>query len=202
MNNNLEIKAKAKYLPISAKKLRAVFTPIAGMDVEKALNYLDFLSKRAARPVKKLLNSAIANAQHNFNLPKEFLVIKKITADEGPTQKSWRPRAMGRAETIRKRSSHLNIVLSVKEGMEGKITPKTIVSKIDKIDAQNKPLKSKKKPIAYLGAKKEKTKKEEVPQEIFDIHRQGKHRSKSGLDKIRRKEKGGATKHFFRQKAI
>ena len=107
----MEVKAKARFLRISPKKIRLVIDMVRGEKVSKALEQLKFSKKAAKYPVIKLLNSAIANAEHNFELKQGNLFIKKITADGGPILKRWRARAMGRGASIKKRTTHLTIVL-------------------------------------------------------------------------------------------
>jgi large subunit ribosomal protein L22 len=106
-----EVKAHARFVHASPQKLRLVADLIRRARVDKALEQLKFSSKNAALPISKLLNSAIANAVHNFNLNKEDLVVKAITVDGGPVMKRMFPRAQGRAEIIRRRMSHINIIL-------------------------------------------------------------------------------------------
>lgn len=96
---------------MSPRKVRLVAGLIRGMDVGVALRQLQFVNKAATRPVRKLLESAIANAVHNFNLVPEQLFVKAITVDGGSALKRYRPRAMGRAADIKKRSSHISITL-------------------------------------------------------------------------------------------
>ena len=108
----MEVKAKAKYIHISPRKTRLVADILRGLTVEKALDQLTFINKGAVRPFSKLLNSAIANAENNFELTKSNLYIKEIKVDEGPTLKRWMPRARGRATPIRKRTSHIDLTLS------------------------------------------------------------------------------------------
>lgn len=108
----MEVKAKARYIRMSPRKVRLVVDLIRGLNVQEAKAQLSFSKKAAAEPVLKLLNSAIANATHNFNMEASDLYVKTITADGGPTLKRWRPRAFGRAGAIRKRTSHINIVLA------------------------------------------------------------------------------------------
>ena len=103
---------------MSPTKVRLVVDLVRGLDVTKAEHQLQFLNKTAARPVLKLLQSAIANAENNDKLKKENLLIKKIAVDQGPTLKRWRPRAFGRAGMILKRSSHITIILSEKKVIE------------------------------------------------------------------------------------
>jgi len=99
----------------SPRKVRLLADLIRGKDVSRALPVLDVLSKRAALPVKKLLESAIANATNNEGVSKESLFVKEIRVDEGPTLKRIRPRARGSAHPIRKRTSHIMIVLGENE---------------------------------------------------------------------------------------
>ena len=107
----MEIKAKIKNLRIAPRKTRLVIDLIRGMEVARALSQLTALNKKASLPITKLLKSAIANAENTYELNADNLYIKTIKVDEGPTLKRWMPRAQGRATSIRKRSSHINIVL-------------------------------------------------------------------------------------------
>ena len=87
---------------------------VRGKKAEEALNLLSFAPQRGARILKKLLDSAVANAQQNADMDVDSLYIAKVYADEGPTLKRWRPRAQGRATRIRKRTSHLTVILGEK----------------------------------------------------------------------------------------
>jgi ribosomal protein L22 len=109
------VRAQARYVRTSARKARLVCDHIRGKDVEQARAILSFTPRGAAKPWLKLLESAIANAEHNHELVGDELKIHSIHADEGPTLKRYRPRAMGRATRIRKRTSHLTITLTPKE---------------------------------------------------------------------------------------
>lgn len=135
------ITAKLRYLRISPRKVRLVADLIRGLSVEEAEKQLKFLTKRAARPVLKLLHSAKANAQSNKKLAEEDLYIEKIVVDEGPVLKRWRPRAMGRSAPIRKKTSHLVLVLNTKEGL---VSEKKEESQSEKI-RETKPLTEEKK---------------------------------------------------------
>jgi large subunit ribosomal protein L22 len=110
------VKAELKNYRQSPRKVRLVADAIRGKRVEDAITTLTLMPKRAAHPVKKLLESAIANASHNFNLNVEDLFIKEIAIDEGVTLYRTMPRARGTAAPIRKRSSHIKIVLATKGG--------------------------------------------------------------------------------------
>ena len=109
-----EIKAHLRYLRMSPRKVRVVADTIKGKSAGEAETVLDFIPRQAALPIKKLLKSAIANAKHNFNTEKENLVVKSIRVDKGPTLKRFMPRARGVASPIRKRESHITIILENK----------------------------------------------------------------------------------------
>ncbi len=115
-----EIKAHARFVHASPQKLRLVADLIRRARVDVALEQLKFSAKNAALPISKLLNSAIANAVHNFQLNREDLVVSAITVDGGPVMKRMFPRAQGNAEIIRRRMSHINITLISKPKTKGK----------------------------------------------------------------------------------
>jgi len=108
----MEVTAKLRYLRIAPRKVRLVADLVRGKSVEEATHILNFTRKRAAKPILKLLNSAIANASHNFQLKKENLYISKIVVNEGPKLKRWRPRARGVTYEIQKKTSHITLVLA------------------------------------------------------------------------------------------
>ena len=108
------MRAQAKYVRSSARKARLVCDHIRGKSVEEARAILAFTPRAVARDWSKVLESAVANAEHNNELDGEDLIVKAAHADEGPTLKRFRPRAMGRATPIRKRTSHLTILLTPK----------------------------------------------------------------------------------------
>jgi large subunit ribosomal protein L22 len=107
----MEIKAKAKYVRTSPKKVRLLAGLVRGLSVKTAIDQLDFSGKKAALPVSKLIKSAIANAEHNFEMDKGNLFIKEIKVDEAPMLHRWTPKAHGRAGAIRKRNSHISVTL-------------------------------------------------------------------------------------------
>ncbi len=110
----MEVKAKLKFVRVAPRKVQLVADLIRGKGSEEALNILTFTKKAAARIVIKLLKSAVANATQKKNVDVDRLYVKKIAVDQGPTMKRYQPRALGRATTIRKRTSHINIVLDEK----------------------------------------------------------------------------------------
>ena len=107
----MKSKAVARYVRISPRKVRLIMDQIRGKKVEEAFHSLTFAHQRGAFMVKKLIDSAVANAEQNSDVDVDNLYIKRIFADEGPTLKRFRPRAMGRATSIRKRTSHLTVIL-------------------------------------------------------------------------------------------
>jgi ribosomal protein L22 len=109
------VRAQAKYVRTSARKARLVCDHIRGKSVLEARAILAHTPRHVARDWSKLLESAVANAENNHELIGDELRIASVTADEGPTLKRFRPRAMGRATRIRKRTSHLTILLTPKE---------------------------------------------------------------------------------------
>jgi len=116
----MEVKASLKYLRISPRKVRLVVGLIRGLPVKNAEAYLLHLSKKSSHPLLKLLRSAMANAEHNFNLDKNNLYVRVMRVDEGPALKSVRARARGVAYPIRKRSSHIFLTLEeIKEKKKG-----------------------------------------------------------------------------------
>ncbi|AGH80153.1 50S ribosomal protein L22 [Psychromonas sp. CNPT3] len=108
----MEALAKHLYARSSAQKARLVADQVRGLTVEKALELLAYSPKKAAVLIKKVVDSAIANAEHNEGADVDELVITKICVDEGPTMKRIMPRAKGRADRIMKRSCHITVVVS------------------------------------------------------------------------------------------
>ncbi|MDG5788111.1 50S ribosomal protein L22 [Evansella sp. AB-P1] len=111
----MEAKAVVKQVRIAPRKVRLVVDLIRGKGVGEAISILRLTPKKASPVVEKLLNSAIANAEHNYEMEPDNLVISKVYVDEGVTLKRFRPRAMGRASRINKRTSHITVVLTEKK---------------------------------------------------------------------------------------
>ena len=107
----METRAIARYIRISPQKARLVARNIQGRPVEDAVNILKFTPKKAARLISKVLSSALANAEHNTSLDIDGLFVKQVRIDEGPTWKRIKPRAMGRANRILKRTSHITVIV-------------------------------------------------------------------------------------------
>jgi len=107
----MEVAAKLKHAKISAQKVRLVADQVRGKPVEQALQLLAFSPKKAAAIVKKVLESAIANAEHNEGADIDELKVSRIFIDEGPSMRRWRARAKGRVNHIIKRTSHLTVMV-------------------------------------------------------------------------------------------
>ncbi len=107
-----KVSAKLKYYRMSPVRMREVADLVRGKSAEEAQNILEFTVRKAATPLKKLLDSAIANAENNFGMDLDSLYVDSICVDEGPRWKRFMPRAQGRASRIIKRTSHVTIELS------------------------------------------------------------------------------------------
>ncbi len=112
----MEAKAQAKFVRIAPRKVRIVMDLIRGKNLGEAITILRFVPKKASGIIEKVLRSAAANAEHNYDMNKDDLYVYKAYADEGPTLKRFMPRAMGRATRIRKRTSHITVILREREG--------------------------------------------------------------------------------------
>src|SRR5579875_1359660 len=113
--------ARATYVRVTPMKARRVIDLIRDLPAQQALSVLKFAPQAASEPVAKVLASAIANAEHNFSLDPETLVVSRAFVDEGPTLKRFRPRAQGRAYRINKRTSHITIeVESIQNTTKGR----------------------------------------------------------------------------------
>jgi ribosomal protein L22 len=106
------VKASARYVRIAPRKARLIADQVRGMHIEKARALLQFSPRGAAQPIHKLIDSAAANAENNHDLIGDEMRVASITVDEGPTLRRFRPRAMGRATPINKRTSHIKVALT------------------------------------------------------------------------------------------
>ena len=107
----MEAKAHARYIRISPRKVEVVLDQVRGKSIDEALAILRYMPQKGARITEKLIQSAAANAENNHDLNPDALYVKASYVDEGPTMKRFRPRARGRADRIRKRTSHITVVL-------------------------------------------------------------------------------------------
>lgn len=108
-------RAIARYIRISSRKVKIVIDLIRGKSVKEAAAILEYTPKAATEPVLKLLNSAIANAENNLDMNRDDLYVAEVYANQGPTLQRYRPRARGSASRIRKRTSHITIILDQKK---------------------------------------------------------------------------------------
>lgn len=178
MKSLQEVKSSLKYLRIAPRKVRLVADLIKNKPVDVAAAILEVTNKRAAPHILKLLKSAIANAQNNFKIPPSKLFVKSIRVDGGPMLKRWMPRARGAAYLIQKKTSHIFLVLGVKEKDEEMKFPALVEEKKKK--KEEKKTGEKKKEDKHEHIKLEKEEKEEI-------------KSKEGKEEKRR---------IFRKKAI
>jgi large subunit ribosomal protein L22 len=159
------IKASLNYLNISPRKVRLVTEAIKGLEAKKAIAQLSYIHNRASKPILKLLLSAIANAHHNFNISEASdLYIKNIFVIQGPMLKRWRPRAFGRAFTVRKRRSHVIIEIEAEGSRSVAKNQKKVVDEHtyeqEKTNIENIKLNKEKQPFF--------NKKEETSRKIQD----------------------------------
>ncbi|MEE4605748.1 MAG: 50S ribosomal protein L22 [Desulfobacteraceae bacterium] len=108
----MEVRAVSKYVRISPRKVHKVIDAVKGKPVESGIQILKFMPQKAASILEKIVRSAVANADHNANIDIDLLVIRNITADQGPSLKRWKARARGRGTRILKRTSHITVILA------------------------------------------------------------------------------------------
>lgn len=138
----MEVLARGKYIKISPKKARPVANLIRGKKASEARVVLTSLPVSAALEIKKVLDSAIANAQNNFNLDKEGLIVAKIVINGGPMIKRYMPRAKGMASEIKRRTSHIEIILSGEIVTKKKKVEKVLPRKVSSSDEDKKETKT------------------------------------------------------------
>jgi large subunit ribosomal protein L22 len=193
----MEVKAKANFIKIAPRKVRLVAGLVRGLKAEEALEQLKNSKKHAADSVSKLIISAIANATNNYELAKENLFIKEIKVDGGPTQHRWMPRARGRATPLRKRSSHINLVLSELVPSTEKKAKKQKIEEPVKLGGKVKEDKGIKIKGKDEDLKSSGKKTEEKGKTIIDPRSEGKGKH----TKIEGKSYEGFAKKIFRRKA-
>ncbi len=190
--------AKLRYLRIAPRKVRLVADLIRGEKVEEAQTILNFTQKRAALPILKLLNQALANAKdRNLKLDKKNIYVSKIFVDGGPSYKRTFPRARGKADIILKRTSHITIVL---EEVEKKVVKKKLKLAGEK-PSFIKTAKEEKKTVKIEKDRKKETLKAEESREIKEKMKKRLKTEKIRTKRIRPKRERGI-KRFFRRKAI
>ncbi len=163
----LETKAKLSNLRMAPRKVRLVVDSVRGLEVAKARKILSSSKKHAARPVLKLIESAVANAKHNHKAKEASLVISTAFVDEGKTLHRWMPRAMGRATPLRMRASHITVILTGESEDEGDNKEIENEDKEEKLTAETTTKKTvtkstKKKSVTKTTTKKKAVKKEKT----------------------------------------
>ncbi|MEU9890314.1 50S ribosomal protein L22 [Sphaerisporangium sp. NPDC051017] len=116
----MEARAQARFVRVTPQKARRVVDLIRGLPASEAQAVLQFAPQAASEPIYKVLSSAMANAEHNFKLERDTLVVSRAWVDEGPTLKRFRPRAQGRAYRINKRTSHITVIVESRPERQGK----------------------------------------------------------------------------------
>ena len=122
----MKARAQAKFVRQSPYKVRRVLDQVRGLPVGEAAAVLRLTRRAAAEPVAKALASAVANAEHNHALDADALIVAAAFADEGPTLRRWRPRARGRATRIRKRTSHITVVVAERSDLDARRPAKEV----------------------------------------------------------------------------
>ncbi len=196
----MEIKASAKHIKMSPRKVRLVVDVARGKTVDDALDQLKFVKKLAVKPIVKLINSAVASAKHNFEIERDNLKITEIRVDEGTTLHRWKPRAFGKASPIRKRASHISLVLAeIKESGEKRVKKQKIEAPVklgsEPKEAEGVKVKHDKRKIEE--AKKAKEEKQEPVKKIIDPRGEG----RGGHTKIEGKSHKGFMSKMFRRKS-
>lgn len=188
----MEIKATLNNLRVSPRKVRLVSNLVKGMSAQRAQAQLNFLTKKPAPVILKLLNSAIANAKNNFDIKEENLFIKGILVEGGPSLKRWLPRAMGRATPILKRTSSIKLVLGefTPTARKSKKASKPEVVKPEEVLSVNE-----QETQALEEVKKEDKAKAPAPAKPYGASGQAKKRSFS-------RQTFGNIKKVFRRKSI
>jgi large subunit ribosomal protein L22 len=191
----MQVSAKLKNLRTSPRKVRLVANFIKGLDVAEALNQLETQIKKSNPVMKKLLESAINNAENNFGLDKDNLYVYSAKVGAGATLKRWMPRAFGRASTILKRTSQIEIILEERvEGKGRKTKEEMEKEKQKRLDAQKKQDKE---------AKKEQEEKEEVLKNEGETAVKNTEKIKeTGKIKKGGETKGGLASRIFRRKSM
>jgi len=175
----MKIKASLKHLRMAPRKVRLIADVIRGLEVNNALAQLKFLNKKATKPIEKLVKSGVANAEHNYELDKDNLKITEIRVDEATTLKRWIPRAHGRATTIRKRGSHINLTLEEIVESGKKESKKQKIEAPIKLEAEPK---DQDQGVKNENEDKDKKEDENIEKNIIDSKKQerGGHINKEG----------------------
>jgi len=192
------VKAHYRYLRIAPRKTRYVADLVRGMNVQEAEAQLMFLPQRAAKPILKLLRSAIANARNNAKLNPEVLFIKELRVDEGPKLKRYTPRARGSSAKIQKKSSHLTIVIG-ESPKSAEFSPRFVIKRVSLKDKEKEKRISK----AKLSKKTKREKESEVQSDrAASLTSQDARSEKEAKAKVSASKEPGVFKKVFRRKSV
>lgn len=197
----MQVTAKLNNLRMAPRKVRIVANLVKGMDAKQAKAQLLFINKKPAAILLKLLNSALGNAKHNFDLPEDNLYIAKLVVEAGPSLKRWMPRAMGRATPILKRTCNINLQLEEKIPSVAKTGVKKVSKKEEKEIAREEAITIPAKPvieeetISAIAGGLEKKPKGPAPARPYGASSESKKRFFS-------RQTFGNIKKMFRRKAI
>ena len=185
----MPVTAKLNYLRIAPRKVRLVADLVRGKSVKEVQSILNFTVKKSATPLLKLLNQAVASAINNFQLNPDNLYISKITVDEGPKYKRWRPRARGQTYEIQKKTSHITIILEERVRSSPPLAAARVLDEKVKTKKKVKKIKRPRETIEVEEAKEKITKlKTPKPKPEIEI-------TKPKIEK-------GVIKRIFRRKAF
>lgn len=197
----MEVLAESNNIRMSARKVRLVADSVRGKNTVWAIAQLNNLPRLASRPVRKLIESAVANAQHNFKISKDNLFVKRIQVDEGPSLSRWRARAFGRAAPIAKHSCHISVALAPIQEAGITTTKKSVPVSVEAIMVKE-PIKTESAAgVQVVDVPIPERAKESHAQEPLDVRREGRHRHMQHMDKKVMKGEGGVMKKIFNRKA-
>lgn len=199
----MQVTAHLHQLRMSSRKVRLISNLIQGMDVDEAEAQLTHLQRGPVVPLRKLLASAIANAEHNGKLQRGNLFIRQILVNQGPTIKRFQQRAFGRAAPIRKRTSHITIVLDERIPTSADSRTRAAASRVlppPKV-VSDRPRTSQHDEHAHAEGPSRSTETASDEKEPFDVRRKGKHRHQEHQDGRAKKRSGGFFKQLFTRRS-
>ena len=197
----MQVTAHLRKLRIAPRKVRLVADLLKGMDIREAEAQLAHLRKGAVLPIRKLLHSAIANAEHNAKLDRANLFVRQVLVNQGATLKRSQPRAFGRATPIRKRTSHITIVLDERVPTAAATKSTATVPAPTLVAERPRVAREHAHEQAAATSTADSAETEEHRGEIIDVRRQGKHRHKQHEDARSAKRSGGFFKQLFTRRS-
>lgn len=194
----MEVLATANSIRMSARKVRLVVDSVRGKTAPRAIAQLHMLPRAASRPVRKLIESAVANAEHNFKISKDNLYVKTIQVNQGPMLKRWRARAFGRAAPIAKHSCHILLALAPIQEVGLEQVKKSVATPVEaRMEKASVKTEISGEPIPVVDIPVPERAKEAHTNPPVDVRREGR-RTPHQVD---RKGAGGVVKKIFNRKA-